>query len=191
MFKLVNTCIYLTFSHRERLQWRTRENSPQTYLNSKSPVQHLCPIVQRPWLCSWLWPLSRSSALLSLRTTRLALQSRSRRARFFEEQMPHVIGSSKTLRCISDSYCPKDQSCVGKYCMDTRAAVAKGLILEPSVTKEPIQNYANYEIGGNPYVRSRLYTMTIRPTLMRTIPGPIGSARMPNRVLYNAVSGFF
>ena len=71
----------------------------------------------------------------------------------FEEQMPHVIGSSKTLRCISDSYCPKDHSCVGKYCMDTRAAVAKGLILEPSVTKEPIQNYANYEIGGNPYVR--------------------------------------
>lgn len=71
----------------------------------------------------------------------------------FEEQMPHVIGSSKTLRCISDSYCPKDQSCVGKYCIDTRVAVAKGLILEPSVTKEPVQNYANYEMGGDPYVR--------------------------------------
>jgi len=70
----------------------------------------------------------------------------------FEEQMPHVIGSSKTLRCISDSYCPKDQSCVGKYCMDTRAAVARGLILEPSVTPEPVQNYAYYERGGDPWV---------------------------------------
>lgn len=68
----------------------------------------------------------------------------------FEEMTPHVIGSSKMLRCVSDAYCPLDQSCVNKVCMDTRVAVSRGLVLQKSRTSDPSPDYSLYDQGGTP-----------------------------------------